>query len=686
MPSQDEQALDWVAQNRQDPRAPQVMQKLGIEPIDVEGWSWAKTNANDERAPQVRNKIFEKVANTVPTENVQGVGFVDRLAIKNLIPNEPELQKRYLEKKGFQTRIVDGEVEVRKPDEPSFKRIDPKGIDLWDVTDIAGDIAEAFVTGSAAVTGALAGLGTTAGLGSIPAGAAAAGVAGAGFEAARQGLGVATGLREPSEIRGEEIATTGLISAIAPSVVRAGGKAIRAAGEAGEFVLQKLKMIPNYKPTAEAIKEAAETIGAKATPGQLFDNKLVQKLEDIQFRRSGTLGGAGLRRTIEANQQAARQTAESLLEGATAKTKTEVGQDVGEILTEDLAQKLKPAEALYDDVAAVLPDVKVKISDSILDRLQELQTRSRYDKAAKSFVQDKIDEIMKLKTLDDLKEFRTSVRNEVKGLYNNVGNAGREISSILTEARSDSFLDAAKNMGDDLFEVTKQKLEIADKIYREAAEDVANVVNSRGKPLKAGVKAGLKEFLEKTPEIERITKILKTNDPKKIAKVQEAFPRAFEQLRQSKLAEIADFATEKGAISPTKVVKKFRAMPPETAALIFGDNGVQKAKALGVYLDSLPPVVNPSGTSEGLQLRNLLSMFEQAKSLGTSAVSAFIRSPTMTSEFAKKMGDALYGSIPISAASQFIGKQGLVEEPERMRARGLGGAIPRDRSPLLRSQ
>ena len=117
--------------------------------------------------------------------------------IKNLISENTDLQQKYLQKKGFQTRLVGDRVEVRQPGQERFSVIDPEGFDLFDVTDVAGDIAEAIATAAASGAKAigLVGAPATAG-GSLLAGSALGGAATGGFETARQGVGIAAGLRE----------------------------------------------------------------------------------------------------------------------------------------------------------------------------------------------------------------------------------------------------------------------------------------------------------------------------------------------------------------------------------------------------------------------------------------------------------------------------------------------------------
>ena len=105
--SEDRQALDWLADNPNNPAAGEVMGVLGVDAEDVKAWTYAKQNPDDERNTALRNVVFEKVAAANPAVEEQGVGFLDRFMIKNLISENTDLQQKYLQKKVGTLRVMD---------------------------------------------------------------------------------------------------------------------------------------------------------------------------------------------------------------------------------------------------------------------------------------------------------------------------------------------------------------------------------------------------------------------------------------------------------------------------------------------------------------------------------------------------------------------------------------------------
>lgn len=160
-----------------------------------------------------------KYESPVIQEQHPDIGFGTRALVKNLSQSE-DVTRKYLEGKGFQTNIIDGQLVVKKPGEAKYKVLDPSGFDLQDITDVGYDIGSGVATGAATAGGAALGAGA-AGVGAIPGAAAAGGASSAGLEALRQKLGAWMGL--PQEVSGTDIAVSGAVGAVAPKVFGVGG-------------------------------------------------------------------------------------------------------------------------------------------------------------------------------------------------------------------------------------------------------------------------------------------------------------------------------------------------------------------------------------------------------------------------------------------------------------------------------
>lgn len=642
MPSlaEDKQSLDWMADNPNDPRTPEIGGILGVGPEEVKAWKWAKENPADMRAIQVRNIVYDKIAEVRPSVTdeqggeIKGGVPVDRLAVKNLLDGDPDAQKAYFEKKGYKTRTsTTGDLQVKGPGESYYKAIDPEGIDRWDAGDVLFDVGAGLASGAQAAK--------MAGPVGVVAGGLIGGVTGAALETGKQAIANAAGLREG--YNAGEIAKQGLISAVVPVGLDVAKVAFKGTGSLIGKTVTKMTG-SGLKPNAAAIQEASEAIGAKATPGQLFEGEVVKKLEDAQRQSAGLIGGTALRKQIEQNVKAAKQTADDIVDGAAAKSAFEMGDEIGTKLKTSVAKRLQPAEEIYKKY-------EDQMANKALDPLplngvfETAKVNARLSPDGRAAVSKFESIIGEVKNLDDLKILRTNVGTAKRGAIANknweAARALGELEEGLTDLRSQTLINSFDNVADG--ELAKAEIQAADKIYASTIRDLENVV---GKKLNKGSpKRELDAFLEKTPEIARINKVLKTNDPKQIAKLKESFPEVFEAARAAKIAEIAKKAQPGEEINPKELAKTIAAMPIETKNLLFGEDAAKKADYLKTYLDSLPgKLVGPSGTPEGLRWLDVMNLVnplyygKQVMSLGKPALSHFYTAAPLGKDIFSNMG------------------------------------------------
>lgn len=673
--NRDRQALDWLVSNPNDPLAPDVMKKLGVDSNDVNAWDFSVKNPDDPLTTKVRNKVFDKVAVANPAVQKQGVSGFERFAIKNLISENTDLQQNYLRKKGYETRVVGDSVEVRRPGDQRFSVIDPEGFDVWDVTDIAGDAFEAIATGFATGAKALGVVGAApTGGTALLAGSALGGLATGGFETARQGLGIATGLRD--QMDPGRVAQATAIGATVPGVIKAGGALFKGAGEG----VRKLARV-SPKADAEAIKKAAEEIGAKATPGQLIDSALAEKLESSLYQSRGKIGGLGLRSQIDKNIEAAQKTAEHIVKDAGRKTSFEVGQEVEQKLVSELANKLKPAEAIYQKYEAQFARKAYKPDlSSVKNTIDDMKVDFKLNDDALKLISKFEEKLPMLQNLEDVKQFRTLVRDSFNPLDKANSRITTKLGHKLTDVRSDTLKKLAERADNpEFFQVAKQEIEQADKIYRGAIGEIESAILRPGQKVKFSPKKQIDDFLKKTPEIDRINKILKTNDPKKIEAVKKAFPEAFESLRQGKIQDIASRSEISGAVDPKRLANIIDKMPPESARLIFGDDAVVKANALKTYLDAVPGRLGPSGTPEGIEFLGIFNLMKQSTSVGRSAWLSSLKKLSEGKDVLTSTGNILTKEVRglnVPGALGVFGATTLM--PPQRENRGLGLQLPRE--------
>jgi hypothetical protein len=620
--SEDRKVFDAIVDQPDHPAAPQAMQILGINRQDLQAGKIAKDlelkDPNDERIGQIRNVIFEKIARTRPSEDKAGGGFINRIIAKNVLDQDPKVQANYYAKKGFDTRFVEGNLEVKKPGDINFRPVDPKGIDPFDAFDIIGDVIEGVAVSAAEIGGGLAGIGGGP-VGATATGLVAGGITAGAFEAARQGIGVGLGVREGLEAG--PIASTSLIGAATPALLKGVGEGFTAATKGVSKVLSMFQ--GGLKKTSPEIEAAAKEIGAKATPGQLFESRIIQELESAQAQSGGLIGGINLRKTIENNKKAVQETADSIVQDASNRSMYDVGDRVGKQLSEDLAAKLEPAETIYSKYETIFSKKAYKPNvEPIKKKIESIKKQLKFDKTGLSKLSEYESQLDEIKNLDDLKLFRTALGNDLA--RDPLNKANNKILSQLygpiTEARSKTLIDLAekradKPVDDNFFEIAKSEIETADKIYRQSIDEISNVILNPGKKIKGSPQKELEKFLSETPEIKRIDKILSTNNPKKIQAVKNAYPKVFEELRTARIGQVMEASSREGQVNPLKLAKKINAMPDETVNMIFGENAKKKAKALQLYLESVPKPVGPSGTPRGFEVFRFRALLDNLQSL-----------------------------------------------------------------------
>lgn len=618
MPSvQDTQEiLDIISQNPSDARSQQAQQKLGLSNTAIDAWRVARETPDDPRAVQVKNKIFDQIAQNLPANQAGGGGasFVDRFVVKNLIDRDPDLQDKYLRKKGYQTRFTeDGKgLEVKLPGEAEFKPVDPEGFDRFDLFDVIGDALEGVVTGVATGAKALGLVGApVTGGASLAATSALGGASTAGFEAAKQTVAKAIGARE--EYDPSRIAQAGLIGATIPVVFKAGGYVLRKTGEGFNYVAKKV--FPK-KINADEIEAAVEALGSKATPGQVSASPAVQRAEEQLANKKFLLPGIGrgVRKRVQDVQKAVDDSSKSLVENNATRASLELGESAKKKIIDTVNERLKPAEDIYQRLEGVYNylDEKelVKIDTTKLKESVNALIDNTFDDATESALKKAAGKIDRLSSLNDVTKLRSNILKSARNTINpEQKQALNELAQGLNQLRSDTL----KKQFPEALDAIQQ----ADRIWAEVAQDIQQIFFKPGQQLKGSVKGSIKSKLESIPGEQAVRKLFQSGNFRQIEKFKEKFPDAFEQLRQGAVDDIISRSlTQDSKLSVGSLVKKLRLLPEESQNLIFGPEKKKIIEALNLVMQETQATVrnNPS------RLRDILVSVSNNTSLGKLTV------------------------------------------------------------------
>lgn len=681
-----ESAMDEMAQTPNDPKNKLVLDKLGLPNVAVNAWADSKDNPDDPKSVAVKNKIFDRITSTLPVSTEPGgTDLIDRFKVKNLIDRDPILQQKYLEKKGYITKHTPEGLLVRRPDELQFSQFDPEGIDRFDLLDVAVDIGQALAEGAATVGGASLGFLGGGVPGAIAGGMAAAGATAGVIETGKQAIAQGMDMREefdPSRI-GQDV----LIGAGSAVLGPVAGKALKGTGRLIS------KTAPKMVDEAAEIIKAGKKLGIKPALRQLYDNDTIRLLEENLTKRLGTVGGSMIRKTAKKTQKQLDDIAEAMI----GKSKNIDLVDVGENAKNNIKKMTKwwltPIEATYDRVTDFLKSADEYVDYDYMNKgIARIAEDHKFNKGAKStikFFKDSIDEV---KNLDQLKQLRTNVGDAIREAKakRNFGavRALSDIYDMATKARSrslDMMIDNADDVDSALAQAAKSALKKADKDYATVNSMLKQALTRRHKKAVQSVKSMVDGFDELT-DIDFYRKMLNTNDPKQIKELKIQFPETFQILREGKIAEIAKAATfaKKNTLRIGTIMDRIEKMPKASKELIFGDDVIGKVKDLQTLFRTLPPPLNPSGTSHNLMSptgwgKILISNFA---SLADSARLKILTNQNALGQFlenaAETIGDAgavaiaqgiIRNEIPTKAEHDFnmsFGVPNVFEQPKRM--------------------
>jgi len=201
----------------------------------------ASQNASDDSDYEayLRSQGGEKkdvVINEMPE------GLKGRFVYKNF-GADPVASFNYLQKENPDFELKqdkEGEILARKRGTEAWGRLDPKGFDLQDLTDIAYDVPAAVGQGAATAASGLAGGAAGGGIGAIPAAMAGSAASGTALEGLRQGIGSLMGIEDNASK--EQAALAAASGAISPLLFGTGAgakEALKFAGKEGAKDLLK---------------------------------------------------------------------------------------------------------------------------------------------------------------------------------------------------------------------------------------------------------------------------------------------------------------------------------------------------------------------------------------------------------------------------------------------------------------
>lgn len=174
-----------------------------------------------------------------------------------------------------------GDMLIKGRDEAAWKKLDPSGFDMQDISDVAYDVPAALAEGAATAAGGIGGFLLGGGIGAVPGAMAAGAAAGAGTEGLRQYIGNEMGVADDYD--GGMIGTNAAFGGVSPLLMGTGaglkqvGKAAAKKGLSGDVAKEMMKSQSGLlrKGAGKTLDYVAPRVGAFASG---YEKEALQKL------------------------------------------------------------------------------------------------------------------------------------------------------------------------------------------------------------------------------------------------------------------------------------------------------------------------------------------------------------------------------------------------------------------------
>lgn len=586
-------------------------------------------------------------------EDKQVVSNYERIAIKNLLDNDPNEAIKFLNNRGYDARVRDGQIQARKQGQQNFGVVDPNKSDLFSTEtlkdiffDLPADAVETLVdigiTGSkiaAPFIGAAGGGAAGGPLGA--AGGAVAGIAGSsalggaiagGFETGRQLTAKALGVRQ--ELDPGRIAEKAKFGAIVPAGISAVGAGLKTfAKGASKGISGLVEKVPGFQKVAPDIAEfdkAAEQVGGRLAPGQRTNSPVIRQLEAIQMSNPTDLANftnksvKETRKIYQEQKDIADKFINDIRSLAEGKSSTELSKEAEDALFKEVSAKQAQASAIFKAVESETN--KIPISEEsrklINEKLDELIKRNRADDASETALKGLKDKFATFKNVDDLKSLNTAVilkrdRREISG--------GFDLQRIIKDQEMNDIISnsdqIAKNIGKTGQELSDE-LKSARATYAETIDKLEKSFNLKKNP---NVSPGqeLSKYLENVSD-QKFIKNFDLKDRKQLLRLQNNFPEVADRLKKAKIEDL--FENNVNRKNPGEaVLKQLNALKPEVKELVLGENYNLKLKALLKLQNKFPNEwINFSNTMRQKDAKGVFNILNQASNVSRAKLLQFL--------------------------------------------------------------
>lgn len=386
-----------------------------------------------------------------------------------------------------------------------------------------------------------------------------------------------------------------------------------------------LASLSRKKADAPEIEKAAKSIGAPVLEGMVSDSKLIQKAEDALINGPPTYSSIKRQELYNQGYKAAESAIDQALGQGSTMSKAEIGNVFKKEITSQLEAQNAPIKQMYDNLKTKFDVIPLR-ENAGKDVVEELSTfpelRITPNSPQGSLIKNVLKNIENVKTVDDLKIFKSSLR-EGLGLASTPGE--KRIAAIigdkLTELEESSIESFAKKMAAPeektaILSLIDQR-KAANKQYSALINKVKTLSEQLGKGKVHGIQDAIHFINEKLTPEEVTQRLFAKNNSEFMSFFQKEFPNQMSLMRDYQKGVLRESASTTGKMSPKVLFNKVNKLEPEIQASLFAPEELAKLKDAETYLRAFPEKFNPSGTAN---LSAFRSFFEHP--MGASVANA----------------------------------------------------------------
>jgi hypothetical protein len=368
-----------------------------------------------------------------------------------------------------------------------------------------------------------------------------------------------------------------------------------------------LKETSQVKGHASEIMEAADRLGSPVLEGMTSASRLVQRAEDTLLNSAPTYSGIARQKLYGKVYDSVRNALDAASGAASPYTKAELGNEIKTLLAKDIRSEIEPTAEIYKILKEGHKTIPLE-SDAVKALQEEVAnldsvTLSPSSPQAK-IAQRVIQELPGLKTVDDVKRYKTLLRDSIN--YGTASNGEKEVVSQMADAlsrfESNQVVNFAKDasLHPELRQVVENLIPLrkaADARYRQSIEKIGKLAKQLGKRNIHGPEHAI-NFIQNELTPEQITqRLFSKNNSEFLKFFQKEFPEQMGLIRQYQKDAIRETAMKDGLLTPSNYFRAVNKLEPEVQRALFSPDELQKIKDAHVVYESIPKAFNPSGTS-----------------------------------------------------------------------------------------